>query len=32
MKIAKDPAEAGSIIEFVPFFKAFSNSTRAQII
>src|SRR5660398_225916 len=32
MKIAKDPAEAGSIVDFVPFFKAFCNSTRAQII
>ena len=32
MKIAKDPAEAGSIVDFVPFFKALSNSTRAQII
>ena len=32
MKIARDPAEAGSIVDFVPFFKAFCNSTRAQII
>ena len=32
MKIAQDPAEAGSIVEFVPFFKAFCNPTRAQII
>ena len=32
MKIAKDPAEAGSIVDFVPFFKAFCNPTRAQII
>jgi DNA-binding transcriptional ArsR family regulator len=32
MKIAKDPAGAGSITEFVPFFKAFCNPTRAQII
>src|SRR5665647_2011933 len=32
MKIVKDPAEAGSIVDFVPFFKAFCNSTRAQII
>ncbi len=32
MKIAKDPAEAGSMVDFVPFFKAFCNSTRAQII
>jgi DNA-binding transcriptional ArsR family regulator len=32
MKIAKDHTEAGSIVEFVPFFKAFCNPTRAQII
>ena len=32
MKIAKDPATADSLVEFVPFFKAFCNSTRAQII
>ena len=32
MKIAKDPAQAGSITEFVPLFKAFCNPTRAQII
>jgi ArsR family transcriptional regulator, arsenate/arsenite/antimonite-responsive transcriptional repressor len=32
MRIARDPAEAGSIIDFVPFFKAFCNTTRAQII
>ena len=32
MKIAKDPAEAGSIVDFVPFFKALCNPTRAQII
>jgi len=32
MKIAKDPAKAGSMVEFVPFFKAFCNPTRAQII
>jgi ArsR family transcriptional regulator len=32
MKIAGDPAEAGSIVDFVPFFKAFCNTTRAQII
>ena len=32
MKIAKDPANAGSMVEFVPFFKAFCNPTRAQII
>ena len=32
MKIATDPAEAGGMVDFVPFFKAFCNSTRAQII
>jgi ArsR family transcriptional regulator len=32
MKIATDHAEAGGIVDFVPFFKAFCNSTRAQII
>ena len=32
MKIAKDPAKAGSMVEFVPFFKALCNPTRAQII
>jgi DNA-binding transcriptional ArsR family regulator len=32
MKIAVDPAEAGSMVEFVPFFKAFCNPIRAQII
>src|SRR5450756_2887252 len=32
MKIARNPAEAGSIVDFVPFFKAFCNPTRAQII
>jgi ArsR family transcriptional regulator, arsenate/arsenite/antimonite-responsive transcriptional repressor len=32
MKMAKDPVEAGSMVEFVPFFKALSNPTRAQII
>jgi ArsR family transcriptional regulator len=32
MKIAKDPAEAGSIVEFIPLFKAFCNPIRAQII
>ncbi len=32
MKTTRDPTQAGSIIEFVPFFKAFCNSTRAQII
>ena len=32
MKIAKDPAEAGSMVDFLPFFKAFCNPIRAQII
>jgi len=32
MKIVKDPATADSIVDFVPFFKAFCNTTRAQII
>ena len=32
MKIATDPAEAGGMVDFVPFFKAFCTSTRAQII
>ncbi len=32
MDIAKDPAGPGSITDFVPFFKAIGNPTRAQII
>jgi ArsR family transcriptional regulator len=32
MRIAKDPADAVRMVDFVPFFKAFCNSTRAQII
>jgi DNA-binding transcriptional ArsR family regulator len=32
MRIARDPAEAGSIVDFVPLFKAFCNPTRAQIV
>ena len=32
MNAAQGPAEAGTIIEFVPFFKAFCNPTRAQIM
>jgi ArsR family transcriptional regulator, arsenate/arsenite/antimonite-responsive transcriptional repressor len=32
MKIARDPAEAGSMVDFVPFFKAFCHPIRAQII
>jgi DNA-binding transcriptional ArsR family regulator len=32
MKIAKDPADATRMIDFVPFFKALCNPTRAQIV
>ena len=32
MKIVKAPAEAGSIVDYVPLFKALCNPTRAQII
>ena len=32
MKTTKDTVEAGGMVEFVPFFKALSNPTRAQII
>jgi len=32
MKTAKDPGDARDMVDFVPFFKAFCNSTRAQII
>jgi ArsR family transcriptional regulator len=32
MKVVKDEAAADSIVEFMPFFKAFCNPTRAQII
>jgi len=32
MKTANDAVRETGIIEFVPFFKAFCNSTRAQII
>jgi ArsR family transcriptional regulator, arsenate/arsenite/antimonite-responsive transcriptional repressor len=32
MKIAREPAETGSIVDFVPFFKALGNPIRAQII
>src|SRR5512140_1759486 len=32
MKDAKDHPEAAGIVEFVPFFKALCNPTRAQII
>jgi ArsR family transcriptional regulator, arsenate/arsenite/antimonite-responsive transcriptional repressor len=32
MRIARDSEETGTIVDFVPFFKAFCNTTRAQII
>jgi DNA-binding transcriptional ArsR family regulator len=32
MKVVREPREAGSIVDFVPFFKAFCNPTRALII
>ena len=32
MKIVKGLIETGSIVDFAPFFKAFCNPTRAQII
>lgn len=32
MKVVRDTAAADSIVEFMPFFKAFCNPTRAQII
>ncbi len=32
MRSDRDPAGAGSITAFVPFFKAFCNETRAQIV
>jgi DNA-binding transcriptional ArsR family regulator len=32
MNTMKTPIEAGSLPDFVPFFKALSNPTRAQII
>jgi ArsR family transcriptional regulator len=32
MRSAKDPAQAGDMLEFMPFFKAFCNPIRAQII
>ena len=32
MNVARDPAQPGTMTEFLPFFKAFGNSTRAQII
>lgn len=32
MRLARDPAESGTITDYVPFFKTLCNSTRAQII
>jgi len=32
MKVVREPREAGSMVDFVPFFKAFCNPTRALII
>ncbi len=32
MRLARDPSAAESMVDFVPFFKALCNSTRAQII
>ena len=32
MKVVKDPQAAESVVDSVPFFKAFCNETRAQII
>jgi ArsR family transcriptional regulator, arsenate/arsenite/antimonite-responsive transcriptional repressor len=32
MKIARVPAQATSMVDFVPLFKAFGNPLRAQII
>jgi DNA-binding transcriptional ArsR family regulator len=32
MKVVNDPANPRSITEFIPFFKALCNPTRAQII
>ena len=32
MKVARDPQAAEGVLEAVPFFKAFCNETRAQII
>lgn len=32
MRIAKDPAQAADMLDFMPFFKAFCNPIRAQII
>ena len=32
MKAAKDTAVAGAMVDFIPFFKALSHPTRAQIV
>ena len=32
MSVVSEPAKAATMNDFVPFFKAFCNSTRAQII
>ena len=32
MSVVSEPAKAETMTDFVPFFKAFCNSTRAQII
>ena len=32
MKVVKESGAPGSLVELVPFFKVFCNSTRAQII
>ena len=32
MKVVKSAAETGPMVDYVPFFKALCNSTRAQII
>jgi ArsR family transcriptional regulator, arsenate/arsenite/antimonite-responsive transcriptional repressor len=32
MRLARDPAAAESMLDYLPFFKALCNSTRAQII
>ena len=32
MKVVREPATPDSLVDVVPFFKVFCNSTRAQII
>ena len=32
MKVIREPATPDSLVDLVPFFKVFCNSTRAQII